>query len=622
MIPFLGASGTFASLQLFRAHGNPSSSSPGLVRTSANDSPARMLGDVEVEGVLRIAGTRLLRALAVGLVVLAGCAEIPPQPEVTARATRPDDPLAAEQNRLQSERPTEAEPYVNLARQYVQRRDFAAARSVLLMLVERRSWDAYGYYLLGRVAIETESWDEAVRRLERAVELDPHEVQAWNALGFVHERLGQSGSAIAVYRQGLDANPGDARLLGGLRALVGKDADIPEAEPDLWRLRRVLFIIERRYVDAPDFGAIAAAAMRALAAVAPQTAPAEPGRSGLTRVAAVPILLAAYRQARQTAPSVPPDDLENTMIVGALTVLGRSAFIDAQEYAELQGEGSTGRGGIGLEFTARGGLVTVVEAYEGAPGHRAGLRAGDRILKIDGVELATAPSATLAGRMRGEPGTKRTLTVMRDEWATPRELDVTLQTFTVHPLVVRDLGGGVAHVRLRSLTEQSAAALAEALAKLAAGPVKGLVLDLRNHPGGLLIAAIEVTELFLPPGRVITYTEGRLRADRMRFISRVQTNYVTLPMVVLVNRHTNMGAQIIAAALQDWGRARIVGTVTGGDTSLQAIVPLGDGTGLRLATAHWFSPKGRSPGMGLTPDVAVDGEDAQLQAAVELVSPR
>jgi carboxyl-terminal processing protease len=181
-----------------------------------------------------------------------------------------------------------------------------------------------------------------------------------------------------------------------------------------------------------------------------------------------------------------------------------------------------------------------------------------------------------------------------------------------------ELGGGVAYIKLRQFQEQSPGDMAAALEKSAKVGMKALILDLRNNPGGLLTAAVEVTEEFIDDGKLVVYTEGRVRNQNMRFSAHAKKSYPTLPMVVLVNQGSASASEIVAGALQDWGRAIVVGTQTFGKGSVQTIIPLSDGSGLRLTTAKYFTPKGRSiHGKGITPDIVVELPKETTTAARE-----
>jgi carboxyl-terminal processing protease len=171
----------------------------------------------------------------------------------------------------------------------------------------------------------------------------------------------------------------------------------------------------------------------------------------------------------------------------------------------------------------------------------------------------------------------------------------------------QDLGDGIAYIKLRQFQEQSSHDLDQSLDKFAKDGMKALVLDLRNNPGGLLTAAVEVTEKFIEDGKMVVYTEGRVRNQNMKFTAHSKKAYTSLPVVVLVNQGSASASEIVAGALQDYGRAMVVGTQSFGKGSVQTIIPLSDGSGLRLTTAKYFTPKGRSiHGKGITPDIVVE----------------
>ena len=212
--------------------------------------------------------------------------------------------------------------------------------------------------------------------------------------------------------------------------------------------------------------------------------------------------------------------------------------------------------------------------------------------------------------------------VLRDGWTEAKDIVITREQIRLLPVQSQDLGNGIVHVKLRDLQPAASRDLVQLLARLEKDGMKGLILDLRNNPGGSVAAAVEVAEIFVDDGRLVTYTEGRVRAQE-RFSSRAKQGYRALPMAVLVNHGTSAGAEIVAGALQDWGRASLIGVRTFGRASIQTIVPLADGTALRLTTAEWFTPKGRSVReKGLTPDVVVahEGPPATAGTAEEMLA--
>ena len=311
---------------------------------------------------------------------------------------------------------------------------------------------------------------------------------------------------------------------------------------------------------------------------------------------------------KQYVDEVPPKDLIYSAIKGTLRGLDpHSSFLDPDSYKEMQVETSGSFGGLGIEITLRDDVLTVVSPIEGTPAYRAGLQTGDRIVKIDGLVTKDMQLPDAVKRMRGKPGTKVTIAVVREGWTEPKDFEITREQIRVQSVRSHDLGGGIAYIKLRQFQEQSPGDMSAALEKAAKTGMKALVLDLRNNPGGLLTAAVEVTEEFVDDGKLVVYTEGRVRNQNMRFAAHAKKSYPNLPMVVLVNLGSASASEIVAGALQDWGRAIVVGTQTFGKGSVQTIIPLSDGSGLRLTTAKYFTPKGRSiHGKGITPDIVVE----------------
>jgi len=210
-------------------------------------------------------------------------------------------------------------------------------------------------------------------------------------------------------------------------------------------------------------------------------------------------------------------------------------------------------------------------------------------------------------RMRGKPGTKVTVSIVREGWTEPKDYDIVREQIRVQSVRTHDLGNGIFYLRLRQFQEQSPHDIENALERFDKAGMKALVLDLRNDPGGLLTAAVEITEKFIDDGKLVVYTEGRVRNQNMRFTAHAKHTWNKVPMVVLVNQGSASASEIVAGALQDWGRAIVVGTQTFGKGSVQTIIPLSDGSGLRLTTAKYFTPKGRSiHGKGITPDIVVE----------------
>jgi len=344
----------------------------------------------------------------------------------------------------------------------------------------------------------------------------------------------------------------------------------------------------------------------------------------------------------QYVDEIPPKDLIYNAIKGTLRGLDpHSSFLDPESYREMQVETSGSFGGLGIEITLRDDVLTVVAPIEGTPAHRAGLHPADRIVKIDCLVTKDMQLSDAVKRMRGRPGSKVIISVIREGWTEPKDFEITREQIRVQSVRTHDLGNGIEYIRLRQFQEQTSHDVDAALEKFAKNGMKALVLDLRNNPGGLLTSAVEVTEKFVEDGKLVVYTEGRVRNQNMRFSAHAKKAYANLPMVVLVNQGSASASEIVAGALQDYGRAVVVGTQSFGKGSVQTIIPLSDGSGLRLTTAKYFTPKGRSiHGKGITPDIVVEApkppadqkpqppsldpmedlkKDVQLQRALEII---
>jgi carboxyl-terminal processing protease len=326
----------------------------------------------------------------------------------------------------------------------------------------------------------------------------------------------------------------------------------------------------------------------------------------------------------QYVDEVGPKELIYSAIKGTLRGLDpHSSFLDPDSYKDMQVETSGSFGGLGIEITLKDDILTVVSPIEGTPAFRAGLSTGDRIVKIDGLSTKDMQLSDAVKRMRGKPGTKVTISVVREGWAEPKDYEITREQIRVHSVREHMLPSNVAYIKLRQFQEQTPQDLEQAIAKADKEGMKALVLDLRNNPGGLLTAAFEVSEKFLDDGKLVVYTEGRVRNQNMRFTAHSKKPLAPgVPMVVLLNQGSASASEIVAGALQDWGRAMVVGTQSFGKGSVQTIIPLSDGSGIRLTTAKYFTPKGRSiHGKGITPDIVVEvpkepaGKDRPLPSA-------
>ena len=316
----------------------------------------------------------------------------------------------------------------------------------------------------------------------------------------------------------------------------------------------------------------------------------------------------------------------SSLIQGAIngmikTLDPHSAFMTPDVYKGLEEETQGHFGGIGIEITLVKDVLTVVSPIEDTPAYKAGVKSGDQIIRIDGKTIKDISMMEAVKKLRGKKGTKVTITITREGMIKPRNIVLTRAEIQVHSVKAKTFDNNIGYIRISSFNEKTAADLRKALAdvKVKSDPMQGLVLDLRNDPGGLLNQAIEVSDMFLRSG-VIVSTRGRTKSMETRMQAKDDgAREMTVPMVVLVNEGTASAAEIVAGALQDNGRALIVGTRTFGKASVQTVIRLEDGSALKLTTARYYTPKGRSiQAEGIKPDLIVklkkpskDAEDNQ-----------
>jgi len=295
-----------------------------------------------------------------------------------------------------------------------------------------------------------------------------------------------------------------------------------------------------------------------------------------------------------------------------------SAYLTPELYKELQVDTEGSFGGLGIEITLRDGLLTVVSPIEDTPAYRAGIKAGDQIIKIEGELTKDMSLVEAVKKMRGPKGSKVVISVRRE--GVPRLIDFSLnrEIIRVQSVKSRSLEKGYGYARLTQFQDRTNTDLENALSTLVAenGKLEGLVLDLRNNPGGLLSQAVKVTDLFLDSGMIV-YTEGRLDNQKQKYFAHAG-GYTEFPIVVLVNGGSASASEIVAGALQDHGRAVVLGTKTFGKGSVQTILPLESGAALRLTTALYFTPNGRSIQVtGVAPDITLENLTPTQVAARE-----
>ncbi|HVN86052.1 MAG TPA: S41 family peptidase [Candidatus Binatia bacterium] len=297
-------------------------------------------------------------------------------------------------------------------------------------------------------------------------------------------------------------------------------------------------------------------------------------------------------------------------ITGMLNALDpHSAYLTPDLYKELQVDTRGSFGGLGIEITLRNGLLTVVSPIEDTPAFRAGVKAGDQIIKIEDEFTKDMTLVEAVKRMRGPRGTKIHLTLRREGTAGLTDYTLVREVIKIQSVKSRTLEKGYGYVRITQFQERTDEDLDKALKALEkenGGHLTGLVLDLRNDPGGLLTQAVRVSDAFLDSGLVV-YTDGRLENQKQKYYAHRQGSHTEFPMVVLVNGGTASASEIVAGALQDHKRALVLGEQTFGKGSVQTILPLDDNAALRLTTARYYTPNGRSiQAMGITPDVVME----------------
>ena len=320
-------------------------------------------------------------------------------------------------------------------------------------------------------------------------------------------------------------------------------------------------------------------------------------------------------------------------INGMLTGLDpHSAFLDADAYKEMQTTTTGTFGGLGIEVGVEEGFVKVISPIDDTPAYRAGIKSGDFIIKVDDTSLRGLSLTEAVKRMRGEAGTEAVLTIMRRGEAKELVFNVKRAKIEIQSVRSRTLDPGFAVIRVTQFEEATGEKLVRAVNevyKQNGGSLKGLVLDLRNDPGGLLNAAVAVSAAFLPKDALVVYTDGRVEDAKMRlharkenylrsanredYLSKLPPSIKNVPMIVLVNNGTASASEIVAGALQDHKRASVMGSQTFGKGSVQTILPLGNNSAIKLTTARYYTPNGRSiQAKGIEPDVAVDDGSQRL----------
>lgn len=302
---------------------------------------------------------------------------------------------------------------------------------------------------------------------------------------------------------------------------------------------------------------------------------------------------------------VKPKDLVYGAIKGMLNSLDpHSGFMTPEAYKEMQVDTKGEFGGVGIQIGMKENMLTVIAPIEDTPAYKAGIKAGDKILKINNESTKDMGIQDAVTKMRGAPKTSVTLSIFREGWKDTKDFTIIRDIIKIKSVKSKVLENNIGYIKLSQFQEQTSADLAVALKQLTDAKVNSLVLDLRNDPGGLLNSAIDVSSQFLPKGKLVVYTKTRT-GEKSEFYTSGETIF-TPPMIVLVNQGSASASEIVAGALKDWNRAVILGVQTFGKGSVQTVIPLSGGAGLRLTTAKYYTPKGTSiQNTGITPDIIV-----------------
>ncbi|MBU1006314.1 MAG: S41 family peptidase [Candidatus Omnitrophica bacterium] len=298
-----------------------------------------------------------------------------------------------------------------------------------------------------------------------------------------------------------------------------------------------------------------------------------------------------------------------------------SQFMDPDTYNEMKVETEGEFGGIGIEITIKDNLLTIITPIDDTPAYEAGLKAGDRIVKIEDEITRDLTLIEAVKRLRGKPGTKVRITVLREEERKLLDFTIIRSIIKLESIKRAEIiKGNIGYIRLVEFQEKTARDLETNLRKLEKEGMKGLILDLRNNPGGLLDASVGVSDKFLEEGKVIVSTKGRVESQNFVFKSKSSEKHPDYPMVVLINGGSASASEIVAGAIKDQKRGIIIGTKSFGKGSVQTVVPLSDGSAVRLTTSKYFTPSGKSiHDLGIEPDIVIEYKEPEKDKEPEEV---
>ena len=302
------------------------------------------------------------------------------------------------------------------------------------------------------------------------------------------------------------------------------------------------------------------------------------------------------------------DTMIDGAIKGMVTALDpHTSYLPPVSYKEMQVQTTGKFGGLGIEISIRDGVLTVVSPIEGTPAFKVGVKSGDKIIKIEDESTLDMTLQDAVSLLRGETGSPVNITIFRDSFKVPKNFTIVRDIIKVRSVVKKLYKKDIGYIKIRSFSKNTSVDLDKALGELGEEGITKLILDLRNNPGGLLNQAVEVTDRFLNRENLIVYTKGRSEDQNMRFTSHDKVTGVSYPLIILVNGGSASASEIVAGALQDLNRAVILGTQTFGKGSVQTIMPLSDGSALRLTTARYYTPSGRViQENGIQPDIIIE----------------
>jgi carboxyl-terminal processing protease len=300
-------------------------------------------------------------------------------------------------------------------------------------------------------------------------------------------------------------------------------------------------------------------------------------------------------------------DLIKGAIDGMLSELDpHSSYFTPEMYKEFQIDTKGEFGGLGITIGLRDKILTVIAPIEGTPAYNAGIKAGDMIIKINGKSTANISLEQAVKKLRGKPHTKVTITIFRKTRTKPFDVTITRDIIKIKAVNKFYKFDDIGYIRLTQFKDEASEQVRQALEKLLKENIKGVILDLRGNPGGLLSEAVKVSNIFLSGKKVVVYTKGRDGKKHNFSTSVLSKHYTEIPLVVLIDEGSASASEIVAGALQDYKRAIVIGKTSFGKASVQTILPMTDGSAIKLTTARYYTPKGRSiQGVGIKPDVEV-----------------